>query len=230
VRFEFFDSTFSMSELVTHTVLLFMVVIFYAFFSRCVCCSFCGVFAANFCNVLCSNPEDSIELFKAYLASNATATVAQQVEELRNLTTIQALKPADRLTIFFGAVFPESFIAVNTIGTHVEVLKALASSEIQQRQLLAALEWLVGVKYPASNRLVAKALMQLYDADVVEEDAFLSWAADTVKNEYTVHESMIDYDTVEEVRGFAIPFVKWLQEAEEEGEEDDEEGDEDEEA
>lgn len=172
--------------------------------------------------------EDSIEHFKNYLASHPTATTAEKVEELRNITTMNALPAASRIAIFLGAVCPENFIAAKTVETQSETLQALANGEINQRQMLAALEWLVGTRFPASARVVAKALMQLYDAEVVEEDVFLAWAGDTIKNEFTVHDTMIDYDTIEAVRGHAMPFVKWLQEAEEEGEEDEEDDDEEE--
>jgi len=71
-------------------------------------------------------------------------------------------------------------------------------------------------------------LMQLYEAEIVEEDNFLAWAGDTTRNEFTADVSMIDYETLETLRNHAFPFIKWLQEAEEEGEGDDDEEEEEE--
>ena len=176
--------------------------------------------------------EDGMDRFKSYVINNPTATIQQRVDELRNIQTMASLRPADRLIIFLGALFSADFITANTIKQQRDMLKALAASDIQQRHLLAAMEWLCGTRFPQLSRLIAKALMQLYDEEIIEEDVFLSWAGDTVRNEYTADASMIEYDTIENIRAFSAPFVKWLQEAEEEGEDgedDDEEDDEEEE-
>jgi len=69
-------------------------------------------------------------------------------------------------------------------------------------------------------------LMQLFEQEIIEEDVFFEWAADLIRNEYTLDESMIQYDVLEQLRAHAQPFIKWLQEAEEEG--DEEEGEEEE--
>lgn len=143
---------------------------------------------------------------------------------------MSSLRPADRLIIFLGAVCNADFIVTNAIKANKNMLKELAASDIQQRHLLAALEWLCGTRFPTLSRVIMKALMQLYDEEIVEEDIFLAWAGDTIRNEYTADVSMIEYDAIENVRSDAAPFIKWLQEAEEEGEEDDEdeEGDDEE--
>jgi hypothetical protein len=174
--------------------------------------------------------DEAIERYRAYLSAATSATNAEKLEELRNITTMNNLKTAYRVVIYLGAAFNADFISTNAIETHAELLKTMATSEIQQRQVIAAMEWLVGTKYPNALRIVAKAFMQLYDAEVVEEDTFMVWAGDTTVNDYTLDQSMINYDICEAVRTNVAPFVKWLQEAEEEGEEDgDEEEEEDDE-
>lgn len=55
----------------------------------------------------------------------------------------------------------------------IEFLKAISSSQIQQRHTIAGFEWLCGTRFPATNKVFAKVLMQLYDAEVVEEEVFL---------------------------------------------------------
>jgi translation initiation factor 5 len=147
----------------------------------------------------------------------------QHLEELRNIQTMASLRPADRIIIFLGSVFTEDAVTANHVELHNEYLKALAPTEIQQRHLIAGFEWLCGSKFPQFNRLFSKVLMQLYEAEVVEEDTFLAWAADTTRNEFTADDSMIEYETLETLRNHAFPFIKWLQEAEEEGDEDDDE-------
>jgi len=172
-----------------------------------------------------------MERYKLFRTNNPDATIVQHLEELRNIQTMASLRPADRIIIFLGAVFTEEAITANEVESQAEMLKALAPSDIQQRHLLAAFEWFCGSKFAQFNRLFSKVLMQLYEAEIVEEDIFLAWAGDTTRNEFTADTSMIEYETLETLRNHAFPFVKWLQEAEEEGEEDDEdeEGEDDEE-
>lgn len=174
-----------------------------------------------------------MERYKLFRTNNATATVVQHLEELRNIQTMASLRPADRIIIFLGSVFTEDAVTANEVENHKEYLIALAPTEIQQRHLIAGFEWFCGSKFPQFNRLFSKVLMQLYEAEVVEEDTFLAWAADTTRNEFTADDSMMEYETLETLRNHAFPFIKWLQEAEEEGEEggdddDDEEEGEDE--
>ena len=54
---------------------------------------------------------------------------------------------------------------------------------------------------------------------------------DLTRNDFTAEQSLIDIDTLDALKTSASPFIKWLQEAEEEGDEEDddeEEGDEEE--
>mmetsp|Transcript_11863 Transcript_11863/g.12783 ORF Transcript_11863/g.12783 Transcript_11863/m.12783 type:complete len:423 (-) Transcript_11863:211-1479(-) len=167
--------------------------------------------------------DDCIERFRTYISNNPTAAVKDQAEELKNLQTMASLRPADRCIIYLGAVFTEQAITKNESEKFKDMLSTLAASEIQQRHLLAATEWFCGTRFPSLTRFYPKLLLQLYEAEVVEEDTFLAWAADTTRNEFTADVSLIEFEVLEALHAAASPFIKWLQEAEEEGEEDDEE-------
>lgn len=119
----------------------------------------------------------------------------------------------------------------NAVDKDKVFLSHLASSDILQRHLLAAFEWLCGVKYPVLNTLTSfsKLLMQTYEAEVVDEEVFLLWSADTVRNEFSAHASVITYETLESLRSHAQPFVAWLQTADESGDEEEDDDEEDEE-
>jgi len=56
------------------------------------------------------------------------------------------------------------------------MLAALAPSEPQQRQLIAAFEWFCGSKYPSLLRFFPVVLKLLLDEELVEEDVFFAWA------------------------------------------------------
>lgn len=88
-----------------------------------------------------------------------------------------------------------------------------------QRYLLGAMEQLVVGE--ARAKLLAKVpiiFQSLYEADVVEEEAFLDWARKGSKK-------FVSRDENKEVQAKAEPFIKWLQEAEEESDEDEDDDD-----
>jgi len=175
--------------------------------------------------------EEAIDRFKLFLDSppyspTSPPTVEAILDELRTIQTMSSLRPADRVIIFLGAVFNETFVVQNTIEAQKAVLSALASSQIQQRHVLAAFEWLCGSKYPKLAAVpFAKALQQLFEEDIIEEETFFHWSADTTRNEYTAHANIIEFDMLEKLHENAKPFVYWLQTADEEN--DDEDDDED---
>lgn len=121
----------------------------------------------------------------------------------------------------------ESIISESQIDKHRKILEALGPSAIQQRHLIAAFEWFCGAKYPSLTAKFPIILKCLYDEEIVEEDIFLMWSADYARNEYSAPDSLIDIDTLEQLKENAGPFITWVKEADEEGEESDEEDDDD---
>lgn len=173
--------------------------------------------------------DEGIERFKLYMDNHPDATVQQLLEELRNIQIMNSLQPSDRMVIYLGAVFSDNYVATNAVHVHKATLSALATGDIQQRQLIAAFEWLATVRYPTTAKSFAKLLMQLYDEELVEEEQFFNWHGDVIVNEYSAQRMGVTYDQLEALRETSRPFITWLQEAEEEGEEDDEEEDDEEE-
>lgn len=174
--------------------------------------------------------EDCIARFKSWLVEHGDADVPIKLEELRALQTIHALRPADRIIIYIGACFtvaPSAAVTNQEIIAHKPCLVGLASSTIQQRHLIAAFEWFCGAHNPFLKRYFPVILKQLYDEDIVEEDVLFDWAGDMTRNEFTASDTIIEFETLEQLKASADPFIKWLQEAGEEGDDDDdEEGDE----
>ena len=153
------------------------------------------------------------------MIENFNATDAVLLEELRSIQTFAALRPADRIIIYLGAKFTEEIISSGQIVEHKNVLSALAPTQIQQRHMIAAFEWFCGRRYPQLMKFFPVVLKQLFDEELVEEDVFFEWAGDMTRNEYSAEFSMIDIDTLENLKNSASLFITWLQEAEEEGEE-----------
>ena len=99
----------------------------------------------------------------------------------------------------------------------------------QQRQLLAGIEWLVGIKFGNLLSRYSIILKQLYDEDLIEEEVLLEWYYDENINEYTMNKALYLNDNeriFEQLKESAKLFIKWLEEAEEE-DDDDAEGEED---
>jgi translation initiation factor 5 len=57
---------------------------------------------------------------------------------------------------------------------------------------------------------VPKILMAFYEGDVLSEEAILKWGGKKASSRF------VDRETSKKVRKAAAPFVKWLEEAEEE--------------
>jgi len=180
----------------------------------------------------------AIEQFRLWLLSNESQNssdvavilarhqhIAAIAEELRSIQTLSSLRPSDRVIIYIGATFTSSSISDNDVEKHRDILAVLApkSSDIQQRHLIAATEWFCGVKEKELLRMFPVMLKQLYDEDLVDEDAFFSWHADFTRNEYCADESLISDDELSALKEAAGPFIVWLREADEEEDEDEDE-------
>lgn len=185
-----------------------------------------------------SHNPDAIDFINASSPS-VSASLKQQrftqlYEELRSIQNLSSLRPADRLIIFLGVVFPLDCVADNSVAKFKEILHyfVLKKDVIQQRQLISAVEWLIGVRNSSQSsdgdraiRFFPVILKQLYDEDLLEEEVLYEWYNDTLRNDFTVDESIMSDRTLQLLRDSSGLFIKWLQEADEEdGENEEEEG------
>jgi hypothetical protein len=196
---------------------------------------------------LCS--DSALDQFKLWLNSHPDITSAlpssltssqlsQLVEELRSIQTLSSLSPAYRYLILLGTLCTSQCIATNEILKFKTILSTLVmkQNQIQQRQLIAATEWLIGVKLNHSTSAAGSAsasgsassavggslirmypvlLKQLYDEDLIEEEVLFDWFHDELRNEYTVDVTMITDDILEQLKDASKPFIIWLQQADE---------------
>jgi len=172
----------------------------------------------------------AIERYTMWATENPGASIAEQLEEIRSIQTFNGLSPADRIIIYMGSTFSDDIISANKVSSHKPIFAALVPGAIQQRHLIAACEWFCGTKYPQLLKFFPVLLKHLYDEELLEEGVILEWAADYTRNEFSSEQSLINLETLEQLKSAAKPFIHWLQEAEEDGddEEDEEEGEEEE--
>ena len=174
--------------------------------------------------VLCA--DASIDRFRAYVGATAGLTLQDIAGELATIQTFSALRVADRVVIYVGAMFDENAVQRNAIHAHKDALAALAQND--SRLLIAAMEWFCGVRYPQLVRRFPVLLKHLYDEDLVEEDKFFEWETEGMENEYS--SPSLDAETLVELHTAAVPFLIWLREAEEDDNEEEEEEEEDDES
>lgn len=108
----------------------------------------------------------------------------------------------------------------------------MVTSEKHQKSLLGGIERFVGLTHPDLLPSVPKILMELYQADILEEEVIKQWGTHVSKK-------YVDRDTSKKVRKSSEPFLKvgtifgtslaiclqtiqWLEEADDDDDDDDE--------
>lgn len=85
----------------------------------------------------------------------------------------------------------------------------MVTSEKHQKALLGGVERLAGLTHPELIPAIPKILMALYQNDILDEEVVTQWGTHVSKK-------YVDKETSKKVRKASEPFLKWLQEAEDE--------------
>ncbi|RYP02775.1 hypothetical protein DL764_005605 [Monosporascus ibericus] len=102
---------------------------------------------------------------------------------------------------------------ITQIPKRAGIFKQLITSERHEKALLGGIERLLaakGKKHPElmTTDKIVKILHQLYDKDLVSEEVVTKWGTKASKK-------YVDISTSKKIRRGAEPFLKWLEEAEE---------------
>lgn len=106
--------------------------------------------------------------------------------------------------VLVQALFTED--VAKEIDTYKALLAKMVTSEKHQKALLGGIERLVGLTHPELIPSVPKILMALYQIDVLEEDVVTQWGTHVSKK-------YVDKETSKKVRKASEPFLKWLEDA-----------------
>ncbi|KAG2756719.1 hypothetical protein P692DRAFT_20791897 [Suillus brevipes Sb2] len=106
--------------------------------------------------------------------------------------------------VLVQALFTEE--VAKEIDTYKALLAKMVTSEKHQKALLGGIERLVGLTHPELIPSVPKILMALYQIDVLEEDVVTQWGTHVSKK-------YVDKETSKKVRKASEPFLKWLEDA-----------------
>jgi len=102
---------------------------------------------------------------------------------------------------------------VTEIPLYAMLLTKLVTSEKHQKCLLGGIERKIGLGYPELIPSTPKILMVLYQDDLIEEEVVTQWGTH-VSKKYT------DRETSKRVRKASEPFLKWLEEADDDEDDD----------
>jgi translation initiation factor 5 len=114
------------------------------------------------------------------------------------------------ILVLVQTVFDENICA--QIGKRAPMLKRIITSERHEKALLGGTERLIGTlsqEHPDVYEKVVKILQLYYHHDLISEEVATKWGSKASKK-------YVDLPTSKKVRKAAEPFIKWLQEAEEE--------------
>ena len=97
------------------------------------------------------------------------------------------------------------------------IFKQMITSPRHEKAMLGGIERLVAnnSKELMSSDKIVKILHQLYDKDLVSEEIVTEWGTKASKK-------YVDLSTSKKIRRAGAPFLKWLEEAEEDDDSDDE--------
>ncbi|KXN86060.1 putative eukaryotic translation initiation factor 5 [Leucoagaricus sp. SymC.cos] len=131
------------------------------------------------------------------------------VEVYKKVQEMGIEKKYKAVLVLMQALFTDD--AVSEIKNYLPIFKKMVTSERHQKALLGGLERLVGLMHLTLIPAVPKLLMELYQADILEEDVITQWGTHVSKK-------YVDKETSKKVRKASEPFLKWLEEADDDDE------------
>ncbi|GJE94255.1 eukaryotic translation initiation factor 5 [Phanerochaete sordida] len=136
---------------------------------------------------------------------------AGPVEIYKKAEELGIAKKHKSVQVLVQSLFDEDI--VKQIAANAPLFKKMVTSEKHQKSLLGGVERLVGMTYPELIPSVPKILMAFYQADVLDEEVVTQWGTHVSKK-------YVDKETSKKVRKASEPFLKWLEEADDDDSDD----------
>ena len=115
------------------------------------------------------------------------------------------------LTVLAQTIFDEDIVKQIPKRAGM-LLKMAGDSEKHQKALLGGTERFVGIDHPDLKKQIPAILLAYYEADLISEEVAKAWGSKASKK-------YVDIKTSRLCRQAAEPFIKWLDEAEEDSDE-----------
>ncbi|CAN3368977.1 eukaryotic translation initiation factor 5 [Diutina catenulata] len=152
--------------------------------------------------------------FGEWLLENAEkdkSKLPSDVDIYKKIMDLEIVERPETVQILGQALFDDNI--VSQLDTHVGLLRKLINNDSEfEKAFLGGIERFFGVERPDLLPAVNKVLMECYDKEIVSEDVIISWGT-------KVSKKYVPKDVSKKVRKTAKPFIKWLQEADEESDE-----------
>jgi len=133
------------------------------------------------------------------------------VEIYKKIVDLDLTDKPETVQVLAQVLFDENI--VDQIEPHVGLLAKLINGDEEfEKAFLGGLERFIGIEKPELIGKVPAILLALYNKDLLSEEVITSWGS-------KVSKKYVPKDISKKVRKAAKPFVKWLQEAEEESDE-----------
>ncbi|KAJ2599923.1 eukaryotic translation initiation factor 5 [Coemansia sp. RSA 1721] len=119
------------------------------------------------------------------------------------------------LVVVIMCLFEDPATIIKDIAKRDKVLMAFGDSDKHQRAVIGGFERVIEANM---DKLLAKTPMifkALYDEEIVEEEAFVEWGKKPSKK-------YVEKDVAKQIHKAAEPFLRWLEEADEESDEESE--------
>lgn len=156
------------------------------------------------------------EDFGKWLLEGDDGELPNDVEIYKKILTLDIAGDRQTVEVLAQVLFDDDMI--DQIDAHKGLLLKLVTDEKFEKSLLGGIERTIGTQHPDLVKQLPKILMALYDEDLVSEDVIRDWGSHVSKK-------YVDKETSRNIRKAARPFLKWLDEADEDDDEDDDESD-----
>ena len=175
--------------------------------------------------------DDVLEKFAAFVDPNGTGTTSHSTQEIMKKIAELSIRHDKAVAVLVQTLL---HLEKGKSSTPSDLLQKLKHShklfahmlavntrpakpdEKSQKAFLGGLERTVGVVYPHLIAKFAVILKQVYDMDLIDEELLLAWGKKPSKK-------YVPKETSKELRKKAEPFLKWLEEADEESSDEDDE-------
>lgn len=144
-------------------------------------------------------------------AGESKSDLPSDIDIYKKIVEMELLESTDVVLVLAQVLFDDNI--VEQIDEHAGLLaKLIHEDEDAEKAFLGGLERFIGLEKPELIASVPKVLVKLYDKELVSEDVIVAWGS-------KVSKKYVPKDVSKKVRKAAKPFIKWLQEADEESDE-----------
>ncbi|CEP13508.1 hypothetical protein [Parasitella parasitica] len=152
--------------------------------------------------------ENKYEKFGTWLLDHKPSTDDAIIDMAKELGVLGKYKACQ---VLVQGIFDEKI--VTDLPKRAKVLKEFVVDEKCQKATLGGIERLVGIDFKdALLQKIPTILLKLYELEIIEDDVYLEWGKKPSKR-------YVDREVSKAVKEAAAPFLKWVEEAEEESSE-----------